>query len=144
MLHVPYRGEAQALIDLLGGQVQVYFGNMAAAIEHIKSGRLRALAVTSATRAEALPDIPAIAEFVPGYDGSGWTGIGAPKNTSAEIVDRLNRAINAGLDDPAIRTRIAGLGGVPAPMTAAEFGGFILEYTNKWANVIRAANIKPE
>jgi tripartite-type tricarboxylate transporter receptor subunit TctC len=86
MLHVPYRGEAQALTDLIGGQVQVFFGNMAAAIEHIKSGRLRALAVTSATRSEALPDIPAMAEFVPGYDGSGWTGIGAPKNTSPEIV----------------------------------------------------------
>jgi tripartite-type tricarboxylate transporter receptor subunit TctC len=144
MLHVPYRGDPQALTDLLGMQLQVYFGTMAAAVEHIKSSRLRALAVTSATRAETLSDIPAIAEFVPGYDASGWTGIVAPKNTAADIVDSLNRAINAGLADRAIRARIGGLGGVAAPMTPAEFGSFILEYTNKWAKVIRAANIKVE
>jgi tripartite-type tricarboxylate transporter receptor subunit TctC len=143
-LHVPYRGDAPALTDLLGGQVQVYFSNMPPVIEHIKAGRLRALAVTTATRVEMLPDIPALPEFVPGFEGTGWIGIGAPKNTPAEIIDKLNREINAGLADPKIKARITELGGVPTPMTPTDFGRFIVEYTGKWAKVIRAANIRAE
>jgi tripartite-type tricarboxylate transporter receptor subunit TctC len=144
MLHVPYRGDNPALTDLIGGQVQVYFSNMGASIEHIKAGRVRSLAVTSATRAQALPSVPTLAEFVPGYDATGWTGIGAPKNTSAEIVDKLNRALNDGLADPNTQARIMNLGGAAVPMTPADFRSFIIEFTGKWAKVIRAANIKVE
>ena len=111
MLHVPYRGSAPALTDLLGGQVQVMFDRHAASIEHIRAGKLRALAVTTATRSEALPDVPTVGEFVPGYEASAWYGIGAPKNTPAEIVETLNREINAGLADPRIKARLADLGG---------------------------------
>jgi tripartite-type tricarboxylate transporter receptor subunit TctC len=143
-LHVPYRGDAPALTDLLGGQVQVCFSNMPPAIEYIKTGKLRALAVTGATRVEILPDIPALAEFIPGFEGTGWNGIVAPKNTPAEIIAKLNREINAGLADPRIKARIADFGGTPAPMTPTDFGSFIVEYTSKWAKVIRAANIKVE
>jgi tripartite-type tricarboxylate transporter receptor subunit TctC len=144
MLHVPYRGDAPALTDLLGGQIQVCFSTMPPVIEHVRVGRLRALAVTNATRVGILPDIPALAEFVPGFEGVGWTGIGAPKNTPTEIIDKLNGVINAGLADPRIAARIVDFGHVPAPMTPAEFHGFIVEYTEKWAKVIRAANIKME
>ena len=111
MMHVPYRGAGPALTDLLGGQVQVYFANTVASIEYIRAGKLRALAVTTATRSEALPDIPTVGEFVPGYEASGWSGIGAPKDTPAEIVEKLNREINAGLADPKIKARLADLGG---------------------------------
>jgi tripartite-type tricarboxylate transporter receptor subunit TctC len=144
MLHVPYRGDAPALTDLLGGQVEVCFSNSPPVIEHVRAGRLSALAVTSATRVEILPNIPALAEFVPGFEGTGWTGIVAPKNTPAEIIDKLNGAINAGLADPRIAARIVDFGHVPAPMAPSEFHGFIVEYTEKWAKVIRAANIKME
>jgi tripartite-type tricarboxylate transporter receptor subunit TctC len=144
LTHVPYRGGGPALIDLLGGQVQVQFASMSSSIGYVRDGRLRALAVTTATRSSVLPDIPTVAEFVPGYEASFWSGIGAPKNTPAEIVDKLNKEINAGLADPKMRQRIADLGGVPMPMTPAEFGKFIADETAKWAKVIRAANIKVE
>jgi len=144
MLHVPYRGEAPALTDLIAGQLQVMFSNISASIEHIRSGRLRAIAVTNATRSPLLPDTPTVGEFLPGYEGNSWSCIGAPKNTPAEIVDKLNREINLGLADPRIKQRIADLGGMPMPMTVADFGTFIVEYTEKWGKVIREAGIKAE
>ena len=144
MLLVPYRGVAPALTDLLGGQVQVMFTSMPSVIEYIRAGRLRALAITTATRSEALPDIPTVGEFLPGYEASFWYGVGVPKNTPAEIVDKLNEAINAGLADPTIKARLADLGGVPMPMSPADFGKLIADETEKWAKVIRAANIKAE
>jgi tripartite-type tricarboxylate transporter receptor subunit TctC len=142
MLHVPYRGNYYA--DLLSGQVQVAITNIATAIEHVRAGKLRALAVTTVTRLEMLPDIPAVAEFVPGYEASGWYGIGAPKRTSTETIRRLNDETNAVLADPKLRTRLLDLGNVPMSMTSAEFGKFIADETKKWAKVIRTANIKPE
>ena len=144
MVHVPYRGAAPALTDLLGGQVQVMFGTMPASIEYIRAGKLRALAVTTATRSEALPDIPTVGEFVPGYEASAWYGIGAPKNTPAEIVDKLNKEINAGLADPKMKARLADLGGTVLAGSPADFGKLIADETEKWGKVIRAANIKPE
>ena len=144
MLHVPYRGGAAALTDLIGGQVQVMFVTVPATIEHIRAGKLRALAVTTATRSQALPDIPTVGEFVPGYEASAWFGIGAPKNTPAEIVEKLNKEINAGLADPKIKARLADLGGTVLPGSPADFGKLIADETEKWGKVIRAANIKPE
>ena len=144
MVHVPYRGGGPALTDLLGGQVQVYFPTTVSSIGYIRAGRLRALAVTTATRSDALPDTPTVGEFLPGYDASFWYGIGVPKNTPAEIVDKLNEAINAGLADPTIKARLADLGGVPMPMSPADFGKLIADETEKWAKVIRAANVRPE
>src|SRR5262249_42022535 len=144
MVHVPYRGGGPALTDLLGGQVQVYFPTTVSSIRDIRAGRLRALAVTTATRSDALPDIPTVGEFLPGYEASFWYGVGVPKNTPVEIVDKLSEAINAGLADPTIKARLADLGGVPMPMSPAEFGKLIADETEKWATVIRAANIKPE
>jgi tripartite-type tricarboxylate transporter receptor subunit TctC len=143
MLHVPYRGGGPALADLLAGQVQVMFDTVATSIGHIKAGALRALAVTAATRLEVLPDIPTVGEFVPGYEAAGWGGIGAPRNTPAEIVDKLNKEINAGLAHPTIKARIAELGSVPMPMTPADFAKFIVAETDKWAKVIKFAGIKP-
>jgi tripartite-type tricarboxylate transporter receptor subunit TctC len=144
MLHVPYKGAAPALTDLLGGQVQVFFGYTSGAIEHIRAGALRALAVTTANRLDALPEIPTVGEFLPDYEASGWEGIGAPKNTPAEIIDKLNTEINAGLADPKIKARLADLGGTVLPGSPADFGKLIADETEKWGNVIRAANIKPE
>jgi tripartite-type tricarboxylate transporter receptor subunit TctC len=144
LLHVPYRGGAPALADLLAGQVPVMFDTLATSVEHIRQGKLRALAVTSATRSEVLPDVPAVAEFVPGYDASGWQGIAAPRNTPANIIERLNREINAGLADPAIRTRIAELGGVIFSGSPAEFGKYIADETAKWAKVIKFAGIRAD
>jgi tripartite-type tricarboxylate transporter receptor subunit TctC len=144
MVHVPYRGEAPALTDLLGGQIQVYFGAIPASIEHIRAGKLRALAVTTETRLEVLPDVPTVGEFVPGYVMSGWQGIGAPKNTSAEITEKLNKEINASLANGDIKTRLADLGAVPVQMSSSEFAKLIADDTEKWGKVIRAANIKPE
>jgi tripartite-type tricarboxylate transporter receptor subunit TctC len=144
MLHVPYRGVAPALTDLLGGQVQMMFGGMAASIVHVRAGKLRALAVTGTVRANVLPAIPTVGEFVPGYEGSTWWGIGAPKNTPVEIVEKLNREINAGLADPAMKGRIAELGDAPLASTRAEFARLIAEDTEKWGTVIRAANIRAE
>jgi len=141
MLHVPYRGGAPALTDLLGGQVQVYFSPLPESIETIKGGKVRALAVTTATRSAALPDVPTIGESVPGFEASTWQGIGAPKNTPADIVDRLNKEINAALADPKIKERLAGLGSMPTPMSPAAFEKMIVEETEKWRKVILEAKI---
>jgi tripartite-type tricarboxylate transporter receptor subunit TctC len=144
VVHVPYRGGAPALTDLIGGQVQVMFAFTSSSIEYIRTGKLRALAVTTATRSDALPDLPTIGDFVPGYEASSWIGLGVPKNTPAEIVDRLNREINAGITDPKIKTRLADLGSTPFPGSSTDFGKHIADETEKWAKVIRAANIKAE
>jgi tripartite-type tricarboxylate transporter receptor subunit TctC len=144
LVHVPYRGMGPALTDLLGGQVQVTFASMASSIAYIRAGRLRALAVTTATRSEELPDIPTVGEFVPGYEASTWNGIGAPKATPAEIVEKLNVEINASLVDPKLQARLADLGGTVMVNSPADFGKFIAADTEKWARVIQAANIKPE
>ena len=142
MIHIPYR--ADVFSDLIGGQVQVYFGAMAASIEYVRAGRLRAMAVTTATRSEALPDVPTVGEFVPGYEASTWGGLGAPKNTPAEIINKLNREINAGLADAKLKARLADLGAEAFARSPAEFGKFIADETEKWAKVIRAAHIKAE
>jgi tripartite-type tricarboxylate transporter receptor subunit TctC len=144
ILHVPYRGVAPAIADLLGGQVQVMFAGSSGAIEHFRAGKLRALAVSTAARRDELPEIPAVAEFVPGYEATGWQGFGAPKGTPMEIVDRLNREINAGLAQPAMKARLAEQGGAALVGSPAEFGKLIADDTEKWAKVIRAANIKAE
>jgi tripartite-type tricarboxylate transporter receptor subunit TctC len=144
MVHVPYRGGGPALTDMLGGQVQVMFDNAASSIEYIRAGRLRALAVTTATRVEALPDVPAVAEFVPGYEASNMTGVGAPRKTPADIVDKLNREINAALADPTMRARFADLSGAPLSGSPADFGTLIVDETKKWAKVVRAANVRAE
>ena len=144
MLHVPYRGGAPALTDLMGGQVQVYFSPLPESIETVKADKVRALAVTTAVRVEALPEVPTVSESLPGFEASTWQGIGAPKNTSADIVDRLNKEINAALADPTIKARLAVLGSVPMPVSPTEFGKFIAEETEKWGKVIRAAGIKAE
>jgi tripartite-type tricarboxylate transporter receptor subunit TctC len=144
MVHVPYRGEAPALTDLLGGQLQVVFGTMPASAQLIKAGRLRALAVTTASRSEVLPDIPSLSDFLPGYESSFWGGLGAPKNTAAEIVDKLNKEINAGLADPKFKARLAELGGAPLPGTPTDFGKLIADETDKWGKVIKFAGIKPD
>jgi tripartite-type tricarboxylate transporter receptor subunit TctC len=141
---VPYRGGGPALVDLLAGQVQVGFITTAASIEYIKTGRLRALAVTTATRSETLPNIPTVGEFVPGYEASFWYGIGAPRNTPAKIIDTLNKEVNAALDDPKMKARLADLGGTVLPGSPSDFGRHIAEETEKWGKVIRAANIKAE
>ena len=144
MVHVPYRGAPPALIDLLGGQVQVYFATTTISIEHVRAGKLRALAVTTAKRSEALPDIPTVGDFLPGFEASVWFGIGVPKSTPVEIVDKLNKEINAGLADPKLNARLADLGGMPLPGTPADFRKLIAEETEKWGKVIRSADIKPE
>jgi tripartite-type tricarboxylate transporter receptor subunit TctC len=144
LVHVPYRGLAPALTDLLGGQVQVTFASMASSIEHIKAGKLRALAVTTATRSEMHPDFPTVGEFVPGYEASTWSGVGAPKATRAEITEKLNKEINAALAEHKITARLADLGSTPLVGSAADFGKLIAADTEKWGNVIRALNIKAE
>jgi tripartite-type tricarboxylate transporter receptor subunit TctC len=144
MVHVPYRGAAPALTDLLAGQVQIYFGPLVASIEHIKVGKLRALAVTTATRSVALPDVPTVADFVPGYEASNWYGVGAPKNTTGEIVDKLNKEINAGLSDPKMKARLADLGAMVIPGSPGDFGKLIADETEKWAKVIKSTGIRPE
>ena len=144
MIHVPYRGLSPALTDLLSGQVQVIFSSLPAAIEYIRADKLRALAVTTATRSKALPDIPALSELLPGYEVSFWAGICAPRNTPGDIVEQLNREINAALADGKIRARLADLGGTTIAGSPADLGHYIASETEKWANVIRAANIKAE
>src|SRR5262245_19935408 len=144
MVHVAYRGAAPALTDLIGGQVQVMFVGTASTTEYTNSGKLRALPVTTATRSEMLSDVATVGEFVPGYETSQWYGVGAPKDTPAEIVDKLNKEINAALADHKIKARLAGLGVEPMSMTSAAFGKFIVDETEKWGKVIRAANIKAE
>jgi len=144
MQHVPYRGQAPALVDLLGGQAQVMFDTVPASMQYLRSGKLHPLAVTTATRDEALPELPTVADFVPGYESSALYGIAAPRNTPTEIVDKLNREINAALADPTMKARLADLGGSVLVGSAADFGNLIADETKKWAKVIRAANIRAE
>ena len=144
LVHVPYRGGAPALTDLMGGQVQLMFSVMPETIEFIRAGKLRALAVTTASRSEQLPEVPSVREFVPGYEASSWYGVAAPKGTSAEIVDKLNQAVNAPLADPKMKARFAELGGMLLPGTPADFGKFIAEETEKWAKVVRFSGAKAE
>jgi tripartite-type tricarboxylate transporter receptor subunit TctC len=143
-VHVPYRGAAPAITDLLAGQVQVMFATTPSSIGYVRSGQLRALAVTSATRSAALPDVPTVGDFVPGFEWSSVYGVGAPRNTPAEIVDKLNREINSGLADPKIKARLADLGATPFPSSPADFGKLITEETEKWGKVVRFAGLKPE
>jgi tripartite-type tricarboxylate transporter receptor subunit TctC len=144
LTHVPYRGGAPALTDLLGGQVQVYFDNLSNSIEYIRSGRLRALGVTTTTRSDALPDTPSVGEFVVGYEASSWFGIGAPKNTPTEIVGKLNKEINAGLADPQLKARLTNRGSTVIPGAPAEFSKLIAEETEKWAKVVKVTGAKPD
>ncbi len=144
MLHVPYRGAEPMLTDLLGGQVQVGFDPMPSSIGYVKAGQLRPLAVTTATRSEALPELPTVGDFVPGYEASTWYGVGAPKTTPAEIIERLNKEINAGLADPKLKARLTDLGGMMLTGSAAEFGAFIVEETEKWAKVVKFSGAKAE
>jgi tripartite-type tricarboxylate transporter receptor subunit TctC len=144
MLHVPYRGAAPALTDLIGGRAQVMFEGMPTLVEHIRAGKLRALAVTPATRSPVLPGVPTVSEFLPGYEASVWFGVGAPRNTPADIVETLNREVNAGLADPRLNARLGELGGTALAGAAAEFGKLIAEDTEKWGKVVRAANMRPE
>src|SRR5215470_7937487 len=144
LVHVPYRGAGPALVDLLGGQVQVMFATMSSSIEYVRGGKLRALAVTTATRSPVLPDIPTVAEFVPGYESSFWSGVGAPKNTPAEIVDKLNTEINAALADPKMKTRLAEWGATALPGSPADFGKLIAEETEKWGKVVKFTGIKAD
>jgi tripartite-type tricarboxylate transporter receptor subunit TctC len=144
MVHVPYRGSAPALTDMLGGQVQVMFDTLPSSIEHLRTGKLRALAITTSARYPALPDIPALGDYVSGFEASVWQGIGAPKNTPPAIVEKLNKEINAALADPKVKEQLANLGSTVLALSPAEFGTLIAEETEKWAKVIRAANIKAE
>src|SRR5262245_29258206 len=144
IVHVPYRGGAAALTDLVGGQVQVMFPATAASIEYIRAGKLRALAVTTTTRSQALPEIPTVGEFVVGYEASSWNGAGAPKGTPSEVIDKLNKEINVALADPKIKARLAELGRTVLPGSPADFGKLIADETEKWGKVVRAANIKPD
>jgi len=144
LVHVPYRGAGPAIADLLGGQIQVTFTDMPASIAYIKAGKLRALGVATAMRSEALPDIPAIREFLPGFEASQWTGLCAPKNTPREIVDRLNAEVNSGLADPMLKARFADLGGVVLPGSPTEFAALIAEETEKWGKVVKFSGAKPQ
>ena len=144
MIHVPYRGGGPVMTDLLGGQVQVLFGSTSLTIEQIRAGKLRPLAVTTATRWEGLPDIPTVNDFVSGYEASAVSGLGAPRNTPAEIIDTLNKEINAALADPNMKARLADLGGTPLPGSPAQFGKLIVDETEKWGKVIKFAGIKPQ
>jgi tripartite-type tricarboxylate transporter receptor subunit TctC len=144
MVHVPYRGQGPALADLLSGQVQVFFATTPGMTDFIRSGKLRALAVTTASRAEVLPELPTAGEFLPGYEASQWYGIGAPKSTPAEIIDKLNKEINAALTDPRMKTRFADIGGEPFAGSSADFGKFIADETEKWGKVVKVAGIKAE
>jgi tripartite-type tricarboxylate transporter receptor subunit TctC len=144
LVHVPYRGAVAAITDMLSGQVQVFFDNLPSSIEYIKAGKLRALAVTTPSRSEALPDLPTVGEFVPGYETSPWWGVGVPKNTPAEIINKLNKEINAGLADPKLKARIADLGGTALASSPAGFGKLIAEETEKWGKVVKFAGIKAD
>jgi tripartite-type tricarboxylate transporter receptor subunit TctC len=144
MLHVPYRGAALALTDLIGGQVDLMFDNMPSSIEYIRAGRLRPLAVSTTTRLESLPDIPTVGDFVPGFETSAWGGVGAPKDTPGEIIDKLNREINAALADPKMNARLADLGGLVLPLSPAEYGRRIAEETEKWGKVIKFAGARAD
>jgi tripartite-type tricarboxylate transporter receptor subunit TctC len=144
MVHVPYRGNAPAVTDLIAGQVQVMFADTPSSIEHVRSGTLRALAVTTAERSEILPGVPTVREFLPGFEASNWFGVAAPRNTPPEIIDKLNKEINIALAEPDIKARLADLGAAALTGSPADFGRFIAAEAEKWSKVIRAANIKPE
>jgi tripartite-type tricarboxylate transporter receptor subunit TctC len=144
LVHVPYRGSAPALTDMISGQVHVMFDILTSSIQHIRSGALRALAVTSVTRSEALPDLPTVGEFLPGYEATAWYGIAAPKNTPSEIVDKLNKEINAGLADPKIKARFADLASTVIPGSPADFGLLVGEEIKKWGKVVKFSGAKPE
>jgi len=144
MVHVPYRGSAPALTDLLAGQVQVMFADTPSSIEHVKAGKLRALAVTTAERSEILPGVPTVSEFLPGFEASNWFGVAAPRNTPPEIIDKLNKEINVALAEPDIKARLADLGAASLTGSPADFGRFIAAEAERWSKVIRAANIKAE
>ena len=143
MVHVPYRGAAPAMTDLLAGQVQVYFGTLAASVEYVRSGKLRALAVTTATRADALPDLPTVGDFVPGYEASAFVGMGAPRGARAAVIELLNSEINSALADPSIAARLAEIGGTPLAGSPAAFGKLIADETEKWAKVVKFSGAKP-
>jgi tripartite-type tricarboxylate transporter receptor subunit TctC len=143
MLHVPYRGGGPALTDVIAGQAHVNFGPAPGVIEYVRTGKLRALAITSLTRSDQFPELPTVSEFVPGYEASAWQGVGAPKNTPSEIVGQLNKAINAALGDPKLKARLADLGGTVIAGSPADFAKFIADETAKWAKVIKFAGIKP-
>jgi tripartite-type tricarboxylate transporter receptor subunit TctC len=144
LVHVPYRGEALALTDTIGGQVEMMFATGPGSIEHIKAGKLRALGVSTKMRWDQLPDVPSIAETVAGFDASSWSGLGAPRSTPAQIIDRLAREVNAGLADPGLVARLVQVGATPMPMSPAEFSKFLAAETEKWGKVVRAAAVKPE
>jgi tripartite-type tricarboxylate transporter receptor subunit TctC len=144
MRHVPYRGAGPALTDLLGGQVQVMFDIMPSSIEYIRTGKLRAVGVTTATRSEAFPDLPTVGDFVPGYEASAWLGVGAPRNTPADIVDKLNKEINAGLSDSKMKARLADFGGTVLAGSSADFGKLIVDETEKWAKVVKLSGARPD
>jgi tripartite-type tricarboxylate transporter receptor subunit TctC len=144
IVRAPYRGSAPALTDLIGGQVQVMFGDMPSSIEYIKAGKLRALAVTTVTRSEALPELPSVSDFVPGYEASAWYGVGAPKNTPIAIVEKLSKEINVALADPKMRARLTALGGTVLDGSPAEFGTLIADETQKWAKVVKFSGAKVE
>jgi tripartite-type tricarboxylate transporter receptor subunit TctC len=143
-VHVPYRGNAPALTDLIAGQVQLMFADTLSSLEHVKSGKLRALAVTTPTRSEILPELPTVAEFLPGFQASNWFGIAAPRNTPRDIVDRLNKEINVARAEPDIKARLAALGAAPFAGSPADFGSFMAAEAERWSKVIRTANIKLE
>jgi tripartite-type tricarboxylate transporter receptor subunit TctC len=142
MVHVPYRSAAAVITDLLSGQVQLYFGTTAASLEYVRTGKLRALAVTIERLLDALPDIPAVAEFVPGYEASGWFGVGAPRNTPVEIIDKLNKEIDAGVADPKMKARLADLGGIALTGSPSDFDKLIVEETEKWGKVVKLSGAK--
>jgi tripartite-type tricarboxylate transporter receptor subunit TctC len=142
MVHVPYRSAAAVMTDLLSGQVQLYFGTTASSLEYVRTSKLRALAVTIERRLDELPDIPAVAEFVPGYEASGWFGVGAPRDTPVEIIDKLNKEINAGVADPKMKARLADLGGIPLTGSPSDFGKLIVEETEKWGKVVKLSGAK--
>jgi len=144
MVHVPYRSAAAVMTDLLSGQVQLYFGTTASSLEYVRTGRLRALGVTIERRLDALPDIPTVGDFVPGYEAGNWYGVGAPKATPAEIVEKLNKEISAGLADPKIEARLADLGGIALTGSPSDFGKLIVEETEKWGRVVKFVGIKAE
>jgi tripartite-type tricarboxylate transporter receptor subunit TctC len=144
LVHVPYRGAAPALTDMLGGQVQVFFDNLPSSISHIQAGRLRALAVTTATRAPALPDVPTIAETVPGYEASAFYGMAVPRGTPRDIIDKLNKTINQALADPAMQQKLAELGGITMPGTPEDFGKYVAAETDKWSKVVKATGATAE
>src|SRR5262245_28148357 len=144
LVHVPYRGSAAALTDLIGGQVNVMFGPLSSSIQYVRAGKLLAIAVSSASRSDALPDIPTVGDFVPGYEATGWFGIGVPRGTAAEIIERLNKEVNAALDDPKIKARLADFGGMPLPGSPVQFGKLIADETEKWGKVVKFAGLKAD